>query len=413
MMLKLPKNSHPGLKIHCRKCRQNNTGCSHHDYQCYRMCFIDRKTGKHRSKILKSKSYNDAVVEAIKFRSQAERSDMVEVKDRKSMNYPEALVRFDSYLKGKTQYAHLKKSVSDKHRKEVVRYCELFGKSLKGNHNLRHLKPGNITNQDVSIFYKQMEHKYPSPKTFNKVMTSLTSFYKFLIEIEELPIKNLFKNCVRKHVSGGDNLILSKDDFEKILEAVESKPSLQSKRSNGRRDNMYEPWLVNAFKLFLHVGGRREEVLNLRWSDIVEGPNGILFFQLRNFKVERMMKREVASKFIPINSDLLGLLNEMGYDQMKGKDVKLIDAEEKYTISTLMEKVSKAFTHFREVAEITTPYTLKHLRKTYLTWLFHSLGEDSNKVSSHSSMNVLEKHYINPLVLNIEHERLLSIKVFG
>ena len=176
---------------------------------------------------------------------------------------------------------------------------------------------------------------------------------------------------------------------------------------------MYEPWLVNAFKLFLHVGGRREEVLNLRWSDIVEGPNGILFFQLRNFKVERMMKREVASKFIPINSDLLGLLNEMGYDQMKEKDVKLIDAEERYTMNTLMEKVSKAFTHFREVAEITTPYTLKHLRKTYLTWLFHSLGEDSNKVSSHSSMNVLEKHYINPLVLNIEHERLLSIKVFG
>ena len=109
----------------------------------------------------------------------------------------------------------------------------------------------------------------------------------------------------------------------------------------------------------------------------------------------------------------MGLLNEMGYDQMKEKDVKLIDAEEKHTIGTLMEKVSKAFTHFREVAEITTPYTLKHLRKTYLTWLFHSLGEDSNKVSSHSSMNVLEKHYINPLVLNIEHERLLSIKVFG
>ena len=198
-----------------------------------------------------------------------------------------------------------------------------------------------------------------------------------------------------------------------IINAVERKSSLQSKRSDGRRDNMYEPWLTNAFKLFLYLGGRREEILNLKWSDIIEGPNGILFFRLRNYKVERMLKREVANKFVPISSDLLELLIEMGYDKLKGKEMKLIDPEEKYTINTLMEKVSKAFTHFREKAGIETYYTLKHLRKTYLTWLHHALGEDSNKVSSHTSMNVLEKHYINPLALNIDHERLLSIKVFG
>lgn len=412
-MLKLPKFSRAGLKIYCRKCRQNNTSCNHFEHQVYRMCFIDRKSGKHRSKILKSTTYNDALVEGIQFRNEVERSDVEIVKDRKSMNYPEALVRYDNYLRGRTQYAHLTKSVSDKHRKEVIRYCEMFGKSLKRNHNLRHLKPGSISNQDVSIFYQQMGHRYSSPKTFNKVLTSLTSFYKFLIEIEELPIRNLFKNCVRKHVSSGDNLILTKGDFNLIIDAVERKSSLQSKRSDGRRDNMYEPWLTNAFKLFLYLGGRREEILNLKWSDVIEGPNGILFFRLRNYKVERMLKREVANKFVPISSDLLELLVEMGYDKLKGKEMKLIDSEEKYTINTLMEKVSKAFTHFREQAGIETPYTLKHLRKTYLTWLHHALGEDSNKVSSHTSMNVLEKHYINPLVLNIDHERLLSIKVFG
>jgi len=58
------------------------------------------------------------------------------------MNIAEALVYFDQYLKGDTQYAHLKKEVSDKHRKELIKYCTLFAKSLKNNHNLRKMKPG-------------------------------------------------------------------------------------------------------------------------------------------------------------------------------------------------------------------------------------------------------------------------------
>jgi len=41
---------------------------------------------------------------------------------------------------------------------------------------------------------------------------------------------------------------------------------------------VYETWMVNAFKLFLLVGGRREEVLSLKWSDIIQVNNGVLFF---------------------------------------------------------------------------------------------------------------------------------------
>tara|TARA_B110000467_G_scaffold73374_1_gene66539 strand:- start:185 stop:322 length:138 start_codon:yes stop_codon:yes gene_type:complete len=37
--------------------------------------------------------------------------------------------------------------------------------------------------------------------------------------------------------------------------------------------------MVNTFKLFLLVGGRREEVLSLKWSDIIHGNNGVLIIQ--------------------------------------------------------------------------------------------------------------------------------------
>ena len=60
-----------------------------------------------------------------------------------------------------------------------------------------------------------------------------------------------------------------------------------------------------------------------------------------------------------------------------------------------------------------TPFTLKHLRKTYLTWVFHTIRSDTKLLSSHTSMKVLENHYINPLLLNVEEEKLMKVKVFG
>ena len=97
----------------------------------------------------------------------------------------------------------------------------------------------------------------------------------------------------------GDNLILTKDEFEKIIAAVESKSSFQQTRTNGRRDYVYETWMVNTFKLFLLVGGRREEVLSLKWSDIIQGNNGVLFFKFRNLKVERLGNKNTPKKVLP------------------------------------------------------------------------------------------------------------------
>jgi hypothetical protein len=41
------------------------------------------------------------------------------------------------------------------------------------------------------------------------------------------------------------------------------------------------------------------------------------------------------------------------------------------------------------------------------------MGSDTKLLSSHSSMKVLENHYINPLLLNVEEEKLMKIKIFG
>jgi len=41
---------------------------------------------------------------------------------------------------------------------------------------------------------------------------------------------------------------------------------------------MYRSYLKNGFKLFLLTGGRREEIVDLKWNDIYEDENGTNFF---------------------------------------------------------------------------------------------------------------------------------------
>jgi hypothetical protein len=41
------------------------------------------------------------------------------------------------------------------------------------------------------------------------------------------------------------------------------------------------------------------------------------------------------------------------------------------------------------------------------------MGSDTKLLSSHTLMKVLENHYINPLLLNVEEEKLMRVKVFG
>ncbi len=149
-----------------------------------------------------------------------------------------------------------------------------------------------------------------------------------------------------------------------------------------------------------------------------------------NIGFERGKLNDLIEVFPEYSNELRGIVNRLKdlmipfqqkwyyTPEMKGSySIKYVlpalVPENTYTINTIMEKVSRSFSHFREAAGIETPFTLKHLRKTYLTWVFHTMGSDTRLLSSHTSMKVLENHYINPLLLNVEEEKLMKIKVFG
>lgn len=129
--------------------------------------------------------------------------------------------------------------------------------------------------------------------------------------------------------------------------------------------------------------------------------------------MERITKKIGIIKHIPINEDLLDLLVEMGYEKNKDTSNYILFPDREVSALTIMDSLSKAFTHYRKGAGIEKDISLKNLRKTYLTWVNQVMNKDTKILSSHSTDGVLKEYYLDPTVLTAIGKGALEIKIFG
>ena len=420
--IKLPTNPFKGLRLYCRICRGKVNGCNHtSENLCYRLIVtVPNSGGKQVTKLLNAENYEDAVIESIDIKRQLERlnyqivTEKVETRNiPNALNLAAAIVEYKRYLNGESGYSHLKKNLSAAYIKEVLRYCKLFVFVLKKNNNIKTLLVKDISKQDVSDFYQYLNTEY-SPKTFNKCFNTLKGFFDFLINIEDVDMKNPFANFTPKVIPKSNIEILTRGEFEAILVSVDRFDSKIKLGGRGEVKYMYYCWLKNAFKLFLLTGARREEVVELKWKDIFVSENGVKFLMFGNLKVERIKKvSNTPKKFVPINKDLEDLLVDMGMNNIENPNDFILCPDRKCSSKTLMDVISKSFTHYKNGAGIDKDVSLKNLRKTYITWVNQVMGNETGLITSHSTQEVLERHYIDPKVLSAIERGALEIKVFG
>jgi hypothetical protein len=135
---------------------------------------------------------------------------------------------------------------------------------------------------------------------------------------------------------------------------------------------------------------------------------------IKNKKVER--NRNVSGvfyKYIPINSDLFDLLMKLGYQKKKMSNDFILSPDRKESVNTMMGVLSKSFSFYKTKADIQKNISLRHLRKTYLSWVHQAMGIETRILSSHSTDKVLQEHYLDPTILNTIQKGMLDIKVFG
>ena len=201
--LTLPNNPHKGLKIYCRTCRIDNTNCKHFDRQVYRVrIHIPGNSASVRTKFLDSDNYNDAVAECVDFERELksngyERTAVTFSETLTDYNIGDAIIKYREYMSGGSKYAHLKKNVTEGHIDECIRYCKKFVDNLSLSKSIKRTRPTDVKTEDVSNFYKWAEETY-APKTFNKCFIAVRAFFEFLIEIENIDMKNPFRKFVPK-----------------------------------------------------------------------------------------------------------------------------------------------------------------------------------------------------------------------
>lgn len=59
-----------------------------------------------------------------------------------------------------------------------------------------------------------------------------------------------------------------------------------------QKRNLYKSYLKNGIELALYTGGRREEVIDLKWNMITEKNNIPTYIEMKNLKVERQIGTE-------------------------------------------------------------------------------------------------------------------------
>lgn len=327
-------------------------------------------------------------------------------------SFQDFIILYGRYLRGEYELAHLKKNVSKAHVNQQMRYVTYFAKVVKKRINIAQLRITDVTQFDVSEFYRWAEPRFMA-RTFNTMFQAVRAFFDFVIDIERMEMRNPFNNYESKSVSKGSNDTLTKNEFELILNSVDTVYPLKKLGGRGEYKNMFRPYLKNGWRLLLLTGGRREEVVDLKWNMIKE-INGLRFFQIHNLKVERASEnKDAVYKYIPIGMDLQLLLEELGYAEKKGLDAYILHPNRTETSKTIMDALSKSFSFYKDEIGITSNVSMKNLRKTYISWAKAVLEGETKLLTSHSTDDVLERHYIDPTILSAIEKAVLEVRIFG
>ena len=214
-----------------------------------------------------------------------------------------------------------------------------------------------------------------------------------------------------------DNHTINEKEYKDLLSIIKPENGnlikLGGKRKKSR--NWYRPYLKVAIELALHSGGRREEIIMMSWDKIGYIDGEPSYIQVSNFKVERSLgagfNENVPPKIIPITADLLDLLIRIGYHKKRDTDGFILELDRtSIEKETLMDNISKGFTHFYKLLETGRKLEFKHLRKTYLTYMKIAMGIETKELSSHATDEIIDKHYVDKKVISTAQQKFRIFK---
>lgn len=192
-------------------------------------------------------------------------------------------------------------------------------------------------------------------------------------------LSKIFNWAIHRGYYGGENPARNVRRFAESPGRVRFLSGDEAERLTGTAPGHLRPVIIAA----LHTGGRRREILNLRWAD-VDIERGVLYFDQTNTKSGK--QREV-----PIDGDLGAVLREM-------KKARRIDGDARDYVFTRHEKrltdILTAFETARERAELGKDVTFHTMRHTFASWFMINGGDlyRLQKYLGHSTITLTQRY---------------------
>ena len=404
-MEKLYYKEFKGLQVFCQKCRSIITlntkptnKCNHPiDRQIYKANLIVPNTGgKRRTLNLKSKKYDDAIIELLEFKNQIEHPELYSQEiDEKPETLVSCVLMYLDFVQDVGVHQHQKKHTSKKYIKDVTSQLKAFIDFIKTNidKDIENYKIKNINNIIVGKYCEYLDSKKYSIYTYRSKIKALRTMYNYLIVEKSYDIENVWKKVKLKSPKPTNVSIVAKD-FYALLNVISPNDSIQIVGKSNK--NRYRPWLKNFIKLKAYTGLRNEEVASLKWNMIKFEDNIPLYVESPNLKVNRQKNNFNTNEFeyvyIPVGEELFDVLNDLDLNRNKYSD-KYITEPNSIDRKTIAKQASRSFTFYWLKLNNNEKRSLKDLRKTYAT--SERIYNNSNLTTLHSNVSTTEKHYIN------------------
>lgn len=412
--LSIPKTKRvKGLFIYCNKC---NTKCStefksdskcDHPYErlVFKAIFRVPNNGGNRTKILSTKDLNEAIKQTIDFETELKtknykKAEKISIHDFKPEDLKGCIQMYIDYLVNKNVYKHQVKIRTSGHIKQIEQHLIKFLAALKERKvKINNLLITDINNYHVEIFYNFLIKQNYANRTFNRYMDAVSELYKYLIERKQYNLVNYFspKNVQRKSVNTQIDTI-SISEFKSLLSIIkpENEDQIQT-LSDGTKKYHYFDWLVSAFELALFSGRRRDEIINMKFSDIHEQDGIPMYIKTEDYKfnLRKNLFKEEEKKYnyTPVIFDLNLFLQKIGYNKYKNTNRYLIAPDSLRNRETLKIDMSKSFTHYFKQLKTGKNLSFKHLRKTYITLLNLHTNGAAQVITGQSGQEIIQKNY--------------------
>ena len=425
------KHDRSGIIIYCNRCDKTVTDickesgkllkkCLYGEFHRFKATFYG-KDGKRQNRILESRDYHEAVLEKRRIENEIKEDRLginkKGIQERKQDNTPKLLIhcfaRYISYLNNEGVPIHLQKERSIGHRKDVERNLKLVIECLVENgHDPDEFTIDDLNDNVIGELHKFLEKKNYSPRSFNKILSYGVTFSKWFSE-EHYTIRNWFARGNRKEVISNPQGI-SQEWYEALLLKIDRErgKKVDMTASKGKR-YLYREWLADGIKLGLETGRRREEIISMKWNDIVVDKNDTpLYIKVEDIKVNRIQHKQQNKKviYVPVTESLQQLLVELNYNKKKNSDEYILAPEIiNNRVKNISDGLSRGFTHYFDKLETGKKLTYKSLRKSYITNLKLHMG-DPESITGHSrGSSVVENFYLDKAQIAIA---MRDFKVF-